>query len=46
MSTLGYVCDLRAAVGARPVNLIGVGAVITNPRGHVLLGRRAVQGSV
>lgn len=40
MSREGYVRDLRALIGPRPVNLIGVAALITDPHGHLLLARR------
>lgn len=41
MSIQGYIGELRAAVGPRPLNLVGAAAPITDARGHVLLGRRA-----
>lgn len=41
MSREGYIRDLRALIGPRPVNLIGVAALITDPHGQLLLARRA-----
>lgn len=40
MSREGYIRDLRALIGPRPVNLIGVAALITDPHGQLLLARR------
>ncbi|GGN39195.1 NUDIX domain-containing protein [Deinococcus daejeonensis] len=44
MSREGYVRDLPALIGPRPVNLIGVAALITDPQGHLLLARRVNAG--
>ncbi|WP_155298264.1 NUDIX domain-containing protein [Deinococcus kurensis] len=40
MSREGYIRDLRALIGPRPVNLIGVAALITDRHGQLLLARR------
>ncbi|WP_309570403.1 NUDIX domain-containing protein [Deinococcus sp.] len=40
MSTDGYVRDLRASIGSRPVNFIGAAALITDTGGRILLGQR------
>jgi mutator protein MutT len=42
---MGYVSDLRAVVGCRPLILVAAGALILDEQGRLLLQRRADDGS-
>ncbi len=42
---MGYVADLRAIVGHRPLILVAAGALIQDNHGRLLLQRRADDGS-
>ncbi len=42
---MGYVKDLRAILGHRPIILVAAGALILDGAGHVLLCRRADDGT-
>ena len=42
---MNYVRDVRALIGHRPVNWIGVTALVLNDRGELLLQRRSDTGS-
>ncbi|HVK02697.1 MAG TPA: NUDIX hydrolase [Armatimonadaceae bacterium] len=41
---MGYIREMRALVGTRPLILVGAGVLVENARGEVLLERRADTG--
>ena len=41
---MGYIEELRALVGSRPLILPGASVLVVDARGHILLQRRADSG--
>lgn len=38
---MGYIADLREAIGTRPIILVGAAVIVRNDKGQILLQKRS-----